>query len=512
MSTNFKADLKEGEEKESDSVQVGSMMAGKGKNITLRTRAEVDGEEVLNEEGDSLTWGFVQFLLAQMRGFDAKAPQIYTASEGGQQDHVFVTGTDNSNSNFRFEWKTRGAINGGESYDYWSHSGTSQDFIYLPGHPEIDNRPFYITNHSNFEADSGWIEVNEAEFDPSSMSWVDTGTPFEPNDPSTFSLRGGEKANRIWSTKIDNYRAYYNNLDNVYLLLGSGTQMMSLSNVGAIQYNYSGFSYDTHGRPAPIINTNDAHLKWSRTVTNDTGSDINIREVFLRENNILIAKDKISAVTIPTGSSATFYYQIEVDNSAGGGVMSQFLELMHRHANKADRECPDIFNNNRTRRRSYWTFRLTAGKPGQPVTPSGGYRAVCENIGLMVGTGTGSVANTNFALDNRIPHGNSAGELHHYGMFITGYTVDESNGRLFFEAERVFENRTSSSITINEAGLYAGGAAYVDSRENAAITASDYYGRRFADQHLITRTVLDTSITIDPGKLKKLYYEVGIKI
>ena len=512
MDANIKAEP----EKNSDSVQVGSMMAGKGKNITLRTKAEVDGEEVLNEEGDSLTWGFVQFLLRQMRGFNARSPKVWRTEDNYHQ--VYITGTDNTNTNFRFLWKTKGLIDNGD-YDSWADGNTSQDFIYLTGHPEIENRPFYITNSSNLDDRSGWIEVNEAEFDPSTMSWVDTGTLFEPSDPSTFSLYGGEKANRVWSTTTTSWNASEKASIYLDLRLGAGDQPMSLSNVGTAQYNRPGFSYDSQGRPAPVINTNDAHLKWSRTVTNNTGSDIDIKELFLHENNsnsyenvtTLIAKDSISPVTIPDGSSATFYYQIEIDNSGDGGVMSQFLELLYRHTDSSSRECPDIFNNNVTRERSYWTFRLAMGTPGQSVAPNGKDRDRCRNIGLMVGTGTGTVANTNFALDNRINHGQASGELIHYGMRITDYTIDEANDRLFFEAERVFENRTSSSITINEVGLYAGGAERNNYARNVALTGRDR-PRELGDQHLITRSVLSTPITIDPGKLKKLYYEMGIKI
>ena len=67
--------FKEGWEKESQSAQVGSMMAGKGEDITMRVKAEVDGEEVMNREGDSLTWGFVYNLLRQMRGFKGRGPE-----------------------------------------------------------------------------------------------------------------------------------------------------------------------------------------------------------------------------------------------------------------------------------------------------------------------------------------------------------------------------------------------------------------------------------------------------
>jgi hypothetical protein len=505
MDTNLKTEP----ERDPDAAKVGDMTAGMGEDITLRIRAEVDGEEVLNREGDSLTWGFVQFLHRQMRGFGAKAPRVWQTSDN--KENVFITGTDDSNTNFRFEWKVQDRIEN-NSYDEWGDGNTSQDFIYLTGHPEIENRPFFIADHSSFSSDTGWIELNEAEFDPATMSWVDTGNPFAPSDPSTFSLRGGEKTNRVWSTAITTRSSYYDALENTRLYLGAGTQPMSLSNVGAANYNHPNFSYDSQGRPAPVINTNDANLKWSRTVTNNQASNVDITELLLRKpRKELVAKDIFAAVTIPSGSSATFYYQIEVNNSSGGGVMAQFLELLYRHTDSTSRECPDIFNNNRTEGRSYWTFRLAMGTPGQSVAPGGGSRDRPRNIGLMVGTGTDTVANTDFALANRIVHGDAAGELHHYGMFITDYTIDEANGRLFFEVERVFENRTGSSITINEVGLYAGAAEYAN-RERYAGISGYYKSRSLRDQHLITRNVLETSITIGAGKLKKLYYEVGIKI
>jgi len=503
-------DLKEQPEKGFQSVKAGGMMAGLGENITIQMRAEVDGEEVLNQEGDSLTWGFVHTLLRQMRGYSDDTPRVYLTSDGDSD--VFLTGTDNSNTNFRFEWKTRDLIEDNSYYE-WDRGNTSQDFIYLTGHPEIENRPFYIADHSNFHNEEGWIEVNEAEWDPSTRQWVDTGNAFAPSDASTFSLYGGEKANRIWSTDTISWRSHYNAFNGVDLHVGAGRDAMSLSNVGAARYNRANFSYDSQGRPAPVINTNDANLKWSRTVTNDTGEAVDITELFLQKdkNGPLIAKDAITAVTIPTGSSATFYYQIEVDNSGDGGVMAQFLELFYRHSGSSRRECPDIFNDNKNRRRSYWTFRAALGAPGQSPEPAGKRTDIPRNLGLMVGTGTGEVANTNFALDNRILHGDNSGELHHHGSFITDYIVDETNDRLYFEMERVFENRTGSSITINEVGIYVGGAEYEDDINYAALTGGSYEDE-LPDFHLITRSVLSTSITISAGNIKKLYYEIGVQI
>ena len=487
--------------------KVGGMNAGLGENITLKVEAEVDGEKVLEKEGDSLTWGFVGFLHAHMRGFNAQVPRVYIGNRGSSGIYLsgFVSGSDP----FRFNWDTESSLDG--NYTDWDQYGNnSQDFIYLTGHPDIENKPFFIANHSGFNSHTGWMELNEARFNPSTMAWEDTGVAFMPTNPSTFSLEGGIRDRRILSAHVRSENRHRNRLTNVDLLVGKGNDPIDLSNVGNNHFRQTGFSYDSQGRPAPVINTNDANLKWSRTVTNNTGVDQTLNEIFLSQDGKVIAKDAIN-VTVPNGSTATFYYSIVVDNSAGGGVMAQFLEILYRRTNTVARECPDIFNTNRSRYHSWWDFCLSHGTPGQTVRPDGAGRNRTKDIGLMVGTGTNTVANTNTALDARIPHGDGPGELHYYGMFITAMTVDEVNGRVYFRAERVFENKTSADITINEVGLYAGAAdgQYANyAYEAVDYTDDDYLG----DQHLITRNVLSTPITITAGSLKKLYYEIGIKI
>ena len=496
MDTNLKTEP----ERDSDAAKVGDMTAGMGEDITLRVEAEVDGKEVLNKEGDSLLMGFANQLRQQMKGGGAERRAVTYNT----QDGLYVLEVWDTSAPMRLSvYKD----------DYEPSIGAYGDIIHIKdgGALEADG-PFYVVNSDSLgyyddNGDNGWIEINEATFDSSKDRYVDSGVgysnsgyslPQDTADIEGLDTRGG--LNR-WK----------NTLMNLSIVLGKDSTSVDLGDRRINNVNEANLEYTGTSKPAPVVSTNEAELTFTKDVSNNTGSSIQFREIGLRQNEnqmdgsgssgwrpsykSLIARDVID-VTVPDGSTATFRYSILVDCSGSGGVMAQFLELLYRHTASTNREAPDIDNNNRNTGRGAWDFCLTYGKPDETVAKGGGKLSYSREIGLMVGTGTSQVSNTDFALENRLLHGDESGQLWHFGVTVSEMQEDHSAGRAYFPVERIFENRTNSDITINEVGLYCGA------------TDNSHPDHR----HLIVRNVLDSPITIGAGKLKKLYYEVGIKI
>jgi hypothetical protein len=73
--------------------------------------------------------------------------------------------------------------------------------------------------------------------------------------------------------------------------------------------------------------------------------------------------------------------------------------------------------------------------------------------GIVVGTGTGAVAVTNYALGTQIVHGSGAGQLYYNASQAQAPTTVGSTHS--FTLIRSFTNSTASTITIQEVGIYA---------------------------------------------------------
>jgi len=76
-----------------------------------------------------------------------------------------------------------------------------------------------------------------------------------------------------------------------------------------------------------------------------------------------------------------------------------------------------------------------------------------EQIGIVVGTGVGAVAPTNYALGAKIAHGNGAGQLEYGGNEILPIVIAAPSAS--FIIRRYFTNNSGGAITVQEAGIYA---------------------------------------------------------
>jgi hypothetical protein len=79
--------------------------------------------------------------------------------------------------------------------------------------------------------------------------------------------------------------------------------------------------------------------------------------------------------------------------------------------------------------------------------------ATISAFGIVVGTGTDAVLIDNYKLKTQIAHGNLATQLYYQACTLGVYTQVGSEG--YFIISRNFNNNSGSTITIQEAGLYA---------------------------------------------------------
>jgi len=118
------------------------------------------------------------------------------------------------------------------------------------------------------------------------------------------------------------------------------------------------------------------------------------------------------------------------------------LEAMYIRGD-ASGTCQDTTNNART-------IRCT------PATAYQGYINAPAGIilyGIVVGTGVGAVAPTNYQLGTIINHGAGAGQLNYGAVAIGAATTTATQSLL--TAIRSFTNSSGAAITINEIGVYA---------------------------------------------------------
>jgi len=259
-------------------------------------------------------------------------------------------------------------------------------------------------------------------------------------------------------------------------------------------------------RNAPVIGVDTSELTFTRDVTNATGASVTLKEAGMRgrwygddsnrdDMRIFWSRDVIG-VTIPNGETASVNYRLKIENTANGGLLWQFMEILSRVLRSTDRESRNIFNNNQTESLRDEMFMAIAGG-----MPAGGGRFEQRDqylLGPQIGQGTGNVVNTNVALDDA--HGPDAnGDLQIYGASAGPLTWDKTNGEAYFDISRVFYNGGSSALPINEVGLYVGGDGYNNIVRREHI-------------HCIARHLISPGQSLPAGEAARLTYRFKIVV
>jgi hypothetical protein len=231
---------------------------------------------------------------------------------------------------------------------------------------------------------------------------------------------------------------------------------------GAYTIEYSGTTVSP-----PAVGTNSSKIVISRTVTNSSGSSIPIRDVGLVAqvravgHRSLIGRDSVS-FSIANGASVVVSYEITVSSTSTGGIMSQFNELLYRHFAQGNREVKDITNSNRLHPENDYTFRCCGpGGNNIPYAPVAADDVIGKYTGPVLGSGSEAVSNTNFFLNTVIPHGDTNGTLFYYGSIVSDFKIDSGADKVYWDVERIVENRGATTVTVNETCLNCMAAAGV---------------------------------------------------
>lgn len=80
------------------------------------------------------------------------------------------------------------------------------------------------------------------------------------------------------------------------------------------------------------------------------------------------------------------------------------------------------------------------------------------DAGIILGTGTTAVTSSDYAIETMVPYGTGSGEMIYYGCWTYNYNVAGSTAG--FDIERIFQNSSGGSITINELALYSRPSTY----------------------------------------------------
>lgn len=121
--------------------------------------------------------------------------------------------------------------------------------------------------------------------------------------------------------------------------------------------------------------------------------------------------------------------------------------------------------------------------------------AAAENtFGLMVGTGSTAVTMTDRALDTKIVHGTSSGQMEHGAS--THSAPQQSGDDASWTQTRVFTNSSGGSITVAETGIYC-------TTEDTGNTNREF---------LLVRDVLGSSVAVADNQSISVTYTIKISV
>lgn len=139
------------------------------------------------------------------------------------------------------------------------------------------------------------------------------------------------------------------------------------------------------------------------------------------------------------------YYQLHIGGKAVTrrrickSYVSAFMRRLMAQFSQVGENCADITNS-------------VAGYGPSAYTFSANDDLDSDIKGIVVGTGSTAVASTDYALEAKIATGSGSGELRYLAATFNG-PFEDSTGT-WFQIIRAFVNNDSSSLTVNEIGLY----------------------------------------------------------
>ena len=89
-----------------------------------------------------------------------------------------------------------------------------------------------------------------------------------------------------------------------------------------------------------------------------------------------------------------------------------------------------------------------------------------DRLGIVIGSGTGTVAPSDYSLGTQLRSGEKTGTILYLGTAVYGLTVDSGTDTGSFKILGLFHNVSGGSIDVKEVGVYAAGDTGVQSHPN----------------------------------------------
>ena len=217
--------------------------------------------------------------------------------------------------------------------------------------------------------------------------------------------------------------------------------------------------------PSFNLTTDIGEIFFSGIVTNNTGASQTINEIGLYTamqhatndyRYAMIARDLISpGVTLDQGESAAITYRLRTGLDTDGGMLEQFLRLLHRQFNYGlSTNAVTITSSNNSAGEDIGNLHAM-GMAGQGTINGLEIGERTDLLGIQVGTDNTAVVKEDRALGARVDHGEATGELVQYGQIIHDFQITGSTAT--FKLVKYFENLSGGTINLNEVGIYVAG-------------------------------------------------------
>lgn len=263
--------------------------------------------------------------------------------------------------------------------------------------------------------------------------------------------------------------------------------------------------YDTsHNFSEPVITNygspvtdSDSVIKVSRVFTNNSGADIDIKEVGIfsrfttmyfyhighptheaststaptstgsQNESYMMVRDVLTTpITVGIGSFVTIEYAIKTEiELATGGFTHNFNRLMYRHFMGRSFAVECLKGGTYTTSSQNYGF-LAASQGAKHFVGAQNYSLHYHNnchpdeftqgegLGVVIGLSDDIHGGINSNdLHTRIKHGTGTNQMLLYGSFVHNYVATPGDMKAEWDCERVCVNRSGSSITVKEAGL-----------------------------------------------------------
>lgn len=436
--------------------------------LDLHIEGYLGDKKVIDQQGKSLTYGFINFLASKFKGKNIQTntkiiEKQFTVAAATNATPIRITTSSShglSTGDWVYIWGGLGntAVNG-------YHQVTSVNSTTLDLDGTTGNGTYTASSASCYTVDDAGL-INVMSNDATGSVVGGTSTILKG-----IVVGGGNTAVAMTDSYLETPRT-------------NGTGLNQLQ-IGATTVDL------------PVINGNDIYVNMVRTFGNGSSASITVSEVgLMAEANygyyMMLARDVIDTITIPVGVTLTMNYRIKATLGANGGLVNNFFLMLHGILNNTSVSISDIGNTTRTSLARASSLRLAVGGGDGYANLRDSYDT-SDNYGLVIGTGDATPSTGDIALNAKIAEGITTGTLKHYGVHVSDVYYETTHGSVFIS--RIFENVSGGDIIIAECGLFANGS-------------NSPYPNGYERSICIARNLLETPLTLANGEYGKIEYEI----